>query len=125
MKQLVTQAPVLSYYRPEKEFIVQCDTSGKGLGAALMREGRPLGYARRALTDAETRYATIEKEMLAIVFALEKWHQYAFGWLVVAKADHKPLEAIVNKPLDRASKQVQGMIQKYNTAQASPCIWPT
>ena len=90
VKQLVTQAPVLAYYKPDKELVIQCDASGKGLGAALMQEGRPLAYAGRALTDAETRYATIEKEMLAIVFALEKWHQYAFGRHVVVKSDHKP-----------------------------------
>ena len=111
VKQLVTQAPVLAYYKPDKEIVIQCDASGKGLGAAaLMQEGRALAYASRALTDAETRYATIEKEMLVFVFALEKWHQYAFGRHVVAKSDHKPFEAIVKKPLDRALKRLQGML---------------
>ena len=77
VKQLVTQAPILAYYRPEKELVIQSDASGLGLGAVLMQEGRPLAYASTALTDPETRYATIEKEMLAIVFALEKWHHLA------------------------------------------------
>ena len=108
VKQLVTQAPVLAFYSPDKELIIQCDASSLGLGAALMQEGRPLAYASRALTDPETRYATIEKEMLAIVFALEKWHQFAFGRHVVIKTDHKPLEAITRKPLDKAPKRLQG-----------------
>ena len=115
MKQLVTQAPVLAYYRPEKELVIQCDASNKGLGAALMQEGRPIAYASRALTDAETRYATIEKEMLAVVFSLEKWHQYAFGRPVVIHTDHKPLEAIMKKPLDRAPKRLQGMLLRSLT----------
>ena len=110
MKQLVTQAPNRVYYRPEKELVIQCDASGKGLGAALMQEGRPLASASRTFTDAETRYAAIEKEILAIPFALEKWCQYAFCRRVVVKSDHKPLEAIVKKPLDRAPKRLQGVL---------------
>ena len=102
MKQLVTQAPILAYYSPDKELVIQCNASSLGLGAVLMREGHPLAYASGALMDPETRYATIEKEMLAIVFALEKWHQYVYGRHVVMKTDHKPLESIAKKPLDRA-----------------------
>ena len=79
IKHLLTQAPVLAYFDSTKELSIQCDASGQGLGAALLQEGRPLAYASRALSDTETRYATIEKEMLAIVFALEKWHQYTYG----------------------------------------------
>nr|XP_058940983.1 uncharacterized protein K02A2.6-like [Pocillopora verrucosa] len=79
VKHLLTVAPVLAYFDPSKELSIQCNASAQGLGAALLQEGRPLAYASRALSDTETRYATIEKEMLAIVFALEKWHQYTFG----------------------------------------------
>lgn len=110
MKQLVTQTPILAYYSPDKELVIQCDASSLGIGATLMQEGRPLAYASRALTDPEARYATIEKEMLAIVFALEKWHHFAFGRRVVVRSDHKPLEAITKKPLDRAPKRLQGML---------------
>ena len=110
VKHLLTQAPALAYFDPTKELSIQCDASGQGLGAALLQEGRPLAYASRALSDAETRYATIEKEMLAIVFALEKWHQYTFGRPVTVYSDHKPLEAITRKPLDRAPKRLQGML---------------
>ena len=110
VKQLVTRAPVLVYYSPDKELIIQCDASSLGLNAVLMREGHPLDHASRALTDPETRYATIEKEMLAIIFALEKWHQYVYGRHVVIKTDHKPLKFIAKKPLDRAPKRLQGML---------------
>ena len=110
VKHLLTVAPVLAYFDPSKELSIQCDASGQGLGAALLQEGRPLAYASRALSDTETRYATIEKEMLAIVFALEKWHQYTFGRPLTVYSDHKPLEAIMKKPLDRAPKRLQGML---------------
>ena len=54
----------------------------------------------------------IEKEMLAIVFSLEKWHQYTFGRPVTVYSDHKPLASIVKKPLDRAPKRLQGMLMR-------------
>ena len=53
-------------------------------------------YASRALTDADTSYALIQKEMLAILFALDKWHQFTYGRFVVVNSDHKPLEVITN-----------------------------
>ena len=101
---------MLGYFESTKKLSIQCDASGKGLGAALLQEGRPLAYASRALSDTETRYATIEKDMLAIVFALEKWHQYTYGRHVTVHSDHKPLEIITKKPLDRVPKRLQGML---------------
>ena len=115
VKHLLTVAPVLAYFDPSKELSIQCNASAQGLGAALLQEGRPLAYASRALSDTETRYATIEKEMLAIVFALEKWHQYTFGRPLTVYSDHKPLEAIMKKPLDRAPKRLQGMLVRALT----------
>ena len=53
VKQLVTQAPALVYYSPNKELVIQCDASSLGLGVVLMQEGRPLAYASRALTDLQ------------------------------------------------------------------------
>ena len=59
--------------------MIQCDASEKGLGAALLQDGKPVAFASRALTDTETRYAQIEKELLAIVFSVEKFDQFTFG----------------------------------------------
>ena len=68
IKKLVTTAPILAYYDPKKELVIQCDASSTGLGAVLLQEGKPLGYASRALSATECEYAQIEKECLAIVF---------------------------------------------------------
>ena len=60
--------PVLKYYEPNKDLTLQCDASDHGLGAALIREGKPVAFASRALTHTEKQYAQIEKELLAIVW---------------------------------------------------------
>ena len=55
--------------------------------------------------------------MLAVVFALQKFDQYAYGRSVTLESDHKPLKAIARKPLRSAPKRIQGMLlktQKYN-----------
>ncbi len=110
LKNLISEAPVLGYYNPDLDLTIQCDASSTGLGAALLQNNQPIAYASRTLTDTETRYAVIEKEMLAIVFALEKWHQFSYGRKVIVHSDHKPLESITRKPLDRAPKRLQGML---------------
>ena len=115
--ELVTQAPLLKYYNPQQELTIQCDASEKGLGAALMQNGQPIAFASRALTDPETRYAQIEKEMLAVIFALQQFDQYVCGRAVTVQSDHKPLSAIARKPLRSAPKRLQGMLlktQKYD-----------
>ena len=87
IKQLVSQAPVLQYYDVNKPVTIQCDASGKGLGAVLLQDNKPVCYASRALTDIETRYAPIETEMLTVVFACRKFHQYTLSRASVQNDD--------------------------------------
>jgi hypothetical protein len=118
VKTLLTQAPILAYYDVTKPLTIQCDASEKGLGAALLQDGKPIAYASRALRENETRYAQIEKEMLAIVWSLERFHQYTFGKHVCVHSDHKPLESLMKKPLAKAPRRLQGMMMrllKYDT----------
>ena len=98
---------------------IQCDASQSGLGAALLQNGQPVAYASRALTDAETRYAQIEKELLAIVFACERFEPYVYGRdKVKVDSDHKPLEYIFQKPLHSAPKRTSE--NATTTAEVQP-----
>ncbi|CAK1553186.1 unnamed protein product [Leptosia nina] len=94
------------------------DASRDALGAVLLQHGRPVEYASRTLTDAQRRYAQIEKELLAIVFACEKFHQYVYGkQKIIVESDHKPLESIFKKPLMSVPARLQPMmlrIQGYD-----------
>ena len=67
-KSLVTQAPVLKYFDASKGLTLQGDACDKGAGAAIMQDEQPRAYASCALTNAETRYAQVEKEMSAVVY---------------------------------------------------------
>ena len=63
VKKFLTEAPVLHYYDVSKPIAVQCDASQSGLGAVLLQDDQPVCCASRALSDTESHYAQIEKEM--------------------------------------------------------------
>ena len=70
---------VLTYFDKTKKHTIQCDAYKKGLGAVLLQESKPAMYVSRALTETEQRYSNIERELLAIVFALKRLNYYTFG----------------------------------------------
>ena len=84
-------SPVLQYFDSSKPAVTQTDASSTGLGSCLMQDGMPMAFASRAFTDCKTRYSQIEKEMLVIVFACEKFAHYIYGQLVTVQSDYKPL----------------------------------
>lgn len=55
------------------------------------KEQRPIAFASRVLTATEKNYSQNDKESLAIIFAVETFHQYLFGRSFILKTDHKPL----------------------------------
>ncbi|KAK3085724.1 hypothetical protein FSP39_007823 [Pinctada imbricata] len=110
VKKVLSQAPVLKYFVPSKELVLQCDSSESGLGACLMQDGHPIMYASRALTPTECNYAQIEKELLAVVFGMERFENYTLGRHVLVESDHKPLEIIHRKHLLSAPKRLQRML---------------
>lgn len=117
IKKLIAEAPVLKYFDGNSEITLQCDASMSGIGAVLLQNGQPVAYASKALTDTEQRYAQIEKELLAIVFASFRFEQYIYGKSVKIETDHKPLESIFMKPLLKCPKRLQRMLlqlQRFN-----------
>ena len=68
IKKAIADIAALSYYDVTKPVTITCDSSKSGLGAALLQDGKPIHFASRALKNAETNYAQIQKELLAVVF---------------------------------------------------------
>ena len=117
IKKAITQVPVLKYFNDKERATLQCDSSRLGIGVALMQGGQPVAYASRALTSTEQQYAQIEKELLSILFGLERFDKYTFGRQVRIQTDHKPLEALHKKPLHSVPKRLQRMflrMQRYD-----------
>ncbi|XP_041460922.1 uncharacterized protein K02A2.6-like [Lytechinus variegatus] len=124
IKEAVTSEPVLRYFDKDIGLVLQADASEKGLGAAILQKGQPIAYTSRALTEAESRYAQIEKELLAVTFGLERFHQYTYGRKVTVQSDHKPLEIIAKKNMHQAPKRLQRLILRLQTYDADIIYHP-
>ena len=112
VKQKISTHGTLSFFDPKKQVTLQADSSQNGLGAVLLQDEKPIAYSSRSLTESQKRWAQIEKELLAVVVALERFDQYTYGRPVVVQNDHKPLENILNKPISRAPKRLQSLMMR-------------
>ena len=110
IKSAISAETTLAYYDPAKEVTLQVDASTAGLGATLLQDKKPIAFASKALTDTESRYANIERELLAVVYGCERFHTYLYGRTFIAESDHKPLEAIQLKNLISAPPRLQRML---------------
>ena len=97
LKYILTTEPVLKAPDYSVPFVVQTDASDCGIGAVLSQTGEdgkehPIAYASRKLQSREKHYATIEKECLAIVWALKYFYRYLYGQKFTIETDHQPLK---------------------------------
>ncbi|CAH2099183.1 unnamed protein product [Euphydryas editha] len=117
LKKLLIEPPVLSYFDMNKQIVLSVDASKAGLGAVILQEGKPIAYGSRAMTETEIQYSQIEKECLAILYGITKFHQYLYGSQFKVETDHKPLVSIFSKPLNRCPARLQKMrmaLQPYS-----------
>ncbi|XP_055633424.1 uncharacterized protein K02A2.6-like [Toxorhynchites rutilus septentrionalis] len=119
LKSYMANPTTLGYFDVDDRTQLIADASPVGLGAVLIqindRGPRIISYASRSLTDVEKRYAQIEKEALALVWAVERFHFYLYGRSFELITDHKPLETIFgprSKPCARIERWVVRM-QSY------------
>ena len=111
IKSVISSLPVLAYFDAKSEHTIQCDTSKQGLGAVLLQEGKPVSVHIVMLTETEQRYSNIERELLAVVFALERLNHYTAGYRVKVETDHEPLTSIWKKSIASTSTRVQTTTQ--------------
>ncbi|KAM2034995.1 hypothetical protein ACFX16_038142 [Malus domestica] len=101
LKELLTTAPIIVPPDWSLPFELMCDASDYALGAVLgqRKDKRPhvIYYASRTLNDAQLNYSTTEKELLAVVFALDKFRSYLIGTKVIVFTDHSALKYLLTK----------------------------
>jgi hypothetical protein len=74
LKAAIVDPPVLKFFDQKEPVCLSVDASSKGMGAVLLQNDRPVAYASKALTSCQQNYSQIEKEMLAIVYGCEHFH---------------------------------------------------
>ena len=98
LKQAITTPPVLIYPDFSKPFLLTTDASNEALGAVLSQgkvgSDKPIAYASRALSKTEKRYSTIEREALAVVWAVNNFRSYLLGRVFTVYTDHQPLKGV-------------------------------
>ena len=105
LKAEISSPRVLALYDPSVKTKISAEASAYGLGAVLLQkqqdQWRPIAFSSRSLSETELRYAQIEKEALALTWALEKFSEYTLGKVIQLETDHKPLVPLLGqKSLD-------------------------
>eukprot|EP00731_Ephydatia_muelleri_P037001 Em0374g4a len=108
---------LLVHFDPGRKLAISCDASPYGIGAVLSHvyedgTDRPIAYASRSLAPAEKNYSQIEKEGLAVVWGVKKFHLFLYGREFIILSDHKPLQFLFNeqKPIPTMAS---GRIQRW------------
>ena len=97
----MSSCPILALPDFSKPFVVECDSSGEGVGAVLKQGQHPIAFESRKLQHHENIYSIYDKDMLAIMHALAKFRQYLVGNKFVVKTDHNSLRHfLTQKDLD-------------------------
>lgn len=99
VKKELVSSRVLVHYNPEMPLTLACDSSAYGVGAVISHifpngDSKPIAYASRTLSKSEINYSQIDKEALAIIFGIRKFHQFLYGRPFKLLTDHKPLVSI-------------------------------
>ena len=114
IQSIISSLPVLVYFDQDKNHIIQSDASKKGLSAVLLQDGQPVIYASQTLTETEQQYSNIERELLGIVFVLERLNHYTHGFTITLQSDHEPLMSIWKKTIAAASPRLQRLLLRLS-----------
>ena len=122
-KQSLTSDCLLVHYDPDKELVLACDASPYGIGVVLshkMEKGddKPIAFASRTLATAERHYSQLDKESLAIIFGVKKFHQYLCGRHFTILSDHEPLQYLF-KESNPMPAMASARIQRWALALAA------
>lgn len=105
LKAAMVAGTVLAMPNFSQPFVVECDASGVGLGAVLMQGGRPIAFYSQALHGKNLALSTYEKELLALVCAVQKWRPYLLGAKFIVRTDQKSLQYLLGQTITTTAQQ--------------------
>ena len=88
-KEIISKNMTLPYFNPSSSTTLQTDASKKELGAVILQDSRPAMFASQALTGVEN-YQNLERECLAMIWGMEKFHYFLYGKQFTLETDQKP-----------------------------------
>ena len=109
-KEEISKNVTLPYFNPNFSTTLQTNASKKGLGAVLLQNSKPVMFTSRALTRSERNYQNLERECLATIWGMEKFHYFLYGKEFTLETDQKPLVSIYKKHMVEISPRIQRLI---------------
>ena len=95
LQQAITSAPVLMLLNFNQPFCVECDASGKGIGVVLLQNKKPIAFFSKALVDSSINKSIYEKELMALVQAIQHWRPYLLSRKFTVYTDQKSLRYLL------------------------------
>ncbi|KAL5759632.1 hypothetical protein ACOSQ2_018470 [Xanthoceras sorbifolium] len=105
LKVAMTTTSVLALPDFQQPFVLETDACDIGIGAVLMQQDRPIAYISKSLPDRKKGLSTYEKELLAIVYAVQKWRAYLHGNRFTIKTDHHSLKYFLEQKITTLMQQ--------------------
>ena len=100
IKREIVTTPVLAYYSPRKQTVMQTDANIKGLGVCLLQD-------QNQSISPQRGYVAVEMESLAAAWVMEKFHHFLYASHFILDTDQKPLETILSKSINQATSRLQ------------------
>lgn len=105
LKHAMVSCPVLAMPDFTRLFVIKCNVSGRGIGVILMLDKRPIAYFSKALSDGALSKSAYEKEMMALVLAIQHWRPYLIGKRFQVHTDQRSLRHLLQQQVTTPAQQ--------------------